>query len=171
MAIVFKRCVTEDEQAETSLFLLARRRDLDRSFETLDAVTLLYRYFTQGELHYGADENGQVVGALGMYIGTPEEEFADRYVAFVDMIVLDPARAGSRTFLSFLSYMAGYMERTHPGTTRARFVAQSHNAYLRRLYEKLARPIGTRDDANGQVTIYSEEISRIGDVLSRYHPV
>lgn len=171
MAITFKRCETEDEQARVSLFVLERRRDIDRAFETLNAVTMLYGYLTQGEVHYGADEDGRVVGALGLYLGTPESDFTDRHVAYVDMIVLDPARAGTRTFLNFLSWMAAYMRETHPETTHATFVAQTGNAYLCRLYAKLASPIGTRDDANGQVTIFSAEISRIGDILSQYNPV
>lgn len=171
MAITYKRCETEDEQARTSLFVLSRRRDIDRGFVALNAVTMLYGYMTQGELHYGADETGRIVGALGMYLGTPESNFADRHVAYVDMIVLDPGRTGTRTFLNFLSRMAVYMREAHPEATHAKFIAQTGNAYLRKLYGKLAEPIGTREDENGQVTIYFAKISHIGDVLSRYHLV
>lgn len=168
MAITFRKCETEQELADVSLFVLARRRDLSPSFITLDALGMLYGYMTRGELHAAFDGEGRVVGALALYIGTPESDYADKHVAYVDMVVFDPVRKGTRTFLRFLSYMAAYMGENHPDTTHARFIAQSNNAYLGRLYGKFAQPAGVRDDRNGQVTIFFEEISRINDVLSSY---
>lgn len=171
MAITFRRCETEQELADVSLFILARRRDLSPSFITLDTLGMLYRYMTQGELHAAFDEEARIVGALALYIGTPESDYTDKQVAYVDMIVLDPARKGTRTFLRFLNYMAAYMREAHPETTHARFIAQSNNAYLGRLYGKFARPVDTRDDKDGQVTIFFGEISYIRDVLSLYYTV
>lgn len=171
MAITYKRCETEQELADVSLFLLARRRDLDPSFITLDVLGMLYGYMTQGELHAARDEEGRVVGALSLYIGSPESDFADKHVAYVDMVILDPARKGTRTFLKLLSYMARHMREAHPEATHARFIAQTGNEYLCRLYRKLAEPVGTRDDKGGQVTVFFAKISDIGDVLSPLSPV
>jgi len=171
MTIHFKRCSSEDDLAEVSLFLLDRRRDLHPSITTLDMVTLLYQYMTQGYLHCGVDRDGRVVGASAYYAGTPEEEFADRTFALIDIVILDKAYRGSRFFLNSLDYMIGTIRKDHPDVEEVRFAALADNRYLCKLYAKFAVFLHSREGTTGTELVFSERIDKLCTTLQKYKHV
>lgn len=171
MTIHFKRCSSEDDLAEVSLFLLDRRHDLHPSITTLDMVTLLYQYITQGHLHCGMDRDGRVVGAFAYYVGAPEEEFADRTFVLLDIVILDKAYRGTRFFLNCLDYMEDCIRKDHPEAEKARFAALADNGYLCKLYAKFATPCYSREGASGTEMVFSERIDKICSTLQKYKHV
>ncbi len=171
MTIHFKHCVSEDELAEVSLFLLDRKHDLHPSFRTLDMVTLLYQYITQGHLHCGVDRDGRIVGAFAYYVGAPEEEFADRTFVLIDIVISDRAYRGTRFFLNCLDYMEGIVRKDHPEVDKARFAALADNSYLCKLYAKFAEPCYRREGVSGPEMVFSERIDIICSTLRKYKHV
>jgi len=171
MTIQFKRCVSEDELAEVSLFLLDRRHDLHPSIATLDMVTLLYQYITQGHLHCGMDRDGRIVGAFAYYVGAPEEEFADRTFVLIDIVISDRAYRGTRFFLNCLDYMEVIVRKDHPEVDKARFAALADNSYLCKLYAKFAAPCCRREGVSGPEMVFSERIDKICSTLRKYKHV
>lgn len=171
MNITFKHCVTDDDYAGISLFLLERKFDLHQSFTTLQMVTLLYSYITQGYLHQGALPDGRIIVGGGCYIGTPANDFADRNVALIDSVILDKAYRGTRYFFASLQYIIDWIRKTHPEVEEVRLAALSENAYLCRLYAKFASFAYKQEGSVGEETVFAENIDRMGDILSRFRRV
>jgi len=83
--------------------LLEHKLDLHPSFQTLQMVELLYAYITQGALYKGTAPDGSIRGASAYYIGTPGNDFTDRNVALIDIVIVDRAYRGTRFFFYGLS--------------------------------------------------------------------
>ncbi|MFC4597751.1 hypothetical protein [Cohnella hongkongensis] len=171
MTIRFGRCVEEEEFAKVSLYMIERRRDLHPSLCTIDMVTLLYGYMTEGQLHYGMDEEGRVVGVSGFYIEPPEEGVRDRGCVLIDVGIVDKERRGTRLFLKGMQHMIDHVSEHHPEVGVVRLCALSESSYLCRLYAKFARFEGTREGSVGQESVFSGELRQIRDILNRLNPL
>lgn len=171
MAIQFGRCSSDNDYARIASFMVERRRDLHPSLCTIEMVTMIYRYMTDGHLIYVKDDDGRIVGACAYYLGTPEEDFRDRGTALIDLAILDESLRGSRIFLNGLRYTINSIADSHPEVETVRFCALSDHPYLCRLYAKFARYVGTREGSVGEESVFSEEIGQIRTTLNRLHPV
>ena len=171
MAVTFTRCVEDNDYAKVALFMVERRRDLHPSLCTIDMVTLMYGYMADGQLHYGMDEDGQVVGASGLYFEESEKDARARNTALLDICIVDKERRGSRVFARGLQYMINYLSEYHPEVEVVRLCALSDNSYLCKLYAKFARFEGTRKGSVGQESVFSEEIHQIRYILNRLNPL
>lgn len=171
MTIGYRRCASDEDFAKVSLFALANKRDMHLAFGTLDMVTLLCTYMTQGHLLYITDADNRVIGILAYYHGTPEEQFKDREVAFADMAIMDKAYRGTRLFLNGLHYMVEQMVEAHPEVQELRFMAFSENTYLCRLYSKFMTSNYTREGLLGEETVFCVKIHRLRTTLNEVYKV
>lgn len=161
-------CVSDDDFAQASLFLLARKRDLHPAYTSLEMVTLIYSYATQGRMISATDANSRVVGVSAYYLGTPERDFQDREVALLDMAIADPAYRGSRLFLQGLIFMVRSIVETNPEVRELRLAALAENDYLCRLYAKFAQPGYEREGSHGKETVFCEKMNRIKGTLNKW---
>ncbi len=171
MRTQFRRCESDEDFAAASLFLLENRQDLHPSFTTMDTVSLLYAYITEGYLHIGVDEDGQVVGTAAYYHGTQDKQFSDKQLACIDMVVLARKRRGGRLFLNSLRYMVGAIMTTHSEVEDLHFAALQENTYLCKLYAKFSKQVGIREGRNGHELIFSDNIRDIASRLNLNHDV
>lgn len=171
MRIQFQPCITDEDFAKVSLFILERRRDLHPSFSTIDVVTLVHTYITEGFLYQGADADGRIIAASAYYHGTAEQEYKDRDVAFIDIAILDRAYQGTRSFIRGLKSMVEWIMKEHPEVENVMFAALSENAYVCKLYSKFSKFSHVRDGAIGQEHVFCDKISQIRTVLQKYDPV
>lgn len=171
MTILFRRCVSNDELAKVSLFTLAHKREMHPSFGTLDMVFQLTTYMTQGHLLYLADAEERVIGVIAYYHGTPEEEFNNKEIAFVDAAILDEAYRGTRLFVKGLHYMVEQIMEAHPDVQELRFVAYSENTYICRLYSKFSNVSCTREGPAGEETVFCVKIHDLCSTLKEAYKV
>jgi len=171
MTVTFQRCVEDNDYAKVSLFMVERRRDLHPSLCTVDMVTLLYGYMADGQLHYGVNGDGQVVGASGLYFEELEKGAQARSSALLDICIVDKERRGSRVFARGLQYMIEHISEHHPEVEVVRLCALSDNPSLCKLYAKFARFEGTREGSVGQESVFSAEIPHIRYILNRLNPL
>jgi len=171
MAIHFARCAEDDEYAKVSSFMIDRRRDLHPSLCAVDMVTMLYGYMTDGQLHYGIDDEGRIVYACAYYLGSPEENFTNLDTVIFDVMISDKNRRGTRLFLYGLRYFLEHVTASHPEAQFVRFCALSENTYLCNLYAKFARYEGTREGSVGQESVFFMEIPQIRYTLPRFFPL
>ncbi|GGE00290.1 hypothetical protein [Paenibacillus nasutitermitis] len=164
----FKCCDNDEEFGKVSLFILERKRDLHLSFMTLDIVSMLYTYLTQGHLFIVTDDDNEILGASAYYHGTPERDFMDKDVAFIDLAIMDKPRRGTRLFVSSLMSLVDTIIEKHPEVKELRFAALGENTYLCRLYAKFAAFSYMRDGNIGQEMVFSEGIFQIRDTLKKY---
>ncbi|WP_372635910.1 GNAT family N-acetyltransferase [Cohnella sp.] len=171
MTIRFRGCVEDDDFAQVSLYMVEHRRDLHPSLCTIDMVTILYGYMSDGHLHYGVDEDGRIVGASGFYIQPSEEGVRDRASVLIDVGIVDKERRGTRLFLRGMRHMIDYVSDHYPEVEVVRLCALSDNPYLCKLYAKIAPFEGTREGSVGQESMFSGEIHRIRYILNRLNPL
>ena len=171
MAIQCKRCETDEDFAKISLFLLEHKHDLHPSFRTMDVVSLVYSYMTEGNIVYVVDETGKVVGVSAYYHGTHEQEFRDKEVAFMDIAVSDRAHRGTRLFIKGLSFMVSQIKENLPEVREIRLAALSENEYICKLYAKFARPAYKREGAIGEETIFSTRLEELEAMITRLDKV
>ncbi len=165
------RCISDDDYAAASLFLLANRRSLHPSFSTMDVVQLLYSYITDGHLVQVTDENRRIVGLGAYYVGTPEQDFADKEVAFVDVAIAHPEYRGTKVFLTGLTYMVSCIRSDHPDVREMRLAALAENEYNCRLYAKFARFSHMREGLSGEEKVFRTGIDEISAFLTKYYHV
>lgn len=171
MAIHYQRCVSDEDLANVSLFFLHYKRDLHPSFTTMDAVTVLYMYMTQGYLIQVTDDNNRVIGASAYYHGTQEQKFKDKDVAFVDMAVIDNAYRGTLLFIKGLRYMVSRIVEDHPEARELRFAALAENDYLCKLYSKFTETSYTREGMVGEEMVFCVKINKIRAILNKFDSV
>jgi len=171
MAIQSRRCNSDEDYAKASLFVLENIRDIHPSFTTIDTVTLLYSYLTKGFLVCSVNENNDVVGAGGYYLGTPEENYQNKDVAFVDFAIYSREKRGTRAFVQGLSFLVGLIAEEHREVEHFRLAALSDNGYLCKLYGKFAKLLYTRTGELGEETVFGCRISEIQSILSAYHRI
>ncbi|TDF97060.1 GNAT family N-acetyltransferase [Paenibacillus piri] len=164
-----RSCVSDDDFAKASLFLLAHKRDLHPSYTTLEMVTLIYSYVTQGRLICCiADDDQRIAGVAAYYQGTPEQEFKDRDVASLDAAIMAKAYRGSRLFVQGLQYMLNTIIENHPEVRELKLAALAENDYLCRLYSKFAPPQSVREGTHGKEIVFCEKINTVRDTLKKF---
>lgn len=171
MTMQCKRCITDDDFAKVCVFVLDHKHDLHRSFSTVDMVEVLYTYVTQGHLVYVEDADNRVIGASAYYHGTPERDFQDKDIAFLDMAVADKAYRGTRLFLTGLQYMVNEIAQEHPEVQEIRLAALADNAYLCRLYSKFTETRYSREGAALEQLVFCVKINKLQGFLNKYAKV
>jgi hypothetical protein len=167
----FKRCSTDDEFARVCLFAVENKRDMHPSFDTLDMVSTLCSYMTEGHMLYAANEHHQVVGMLGYYHGTPEADFKDKEIVFAEASIIDRAYRGTRLFARGLRFMAEQFIESHPEVQEIRLKALSENVYTSRLYSKFATSSYTQEGPIGEETVFCVKLDDLRSTLHRLYKV
>ncbi|MNQ85072.1 hypothetical protein D3C85_1002200 [compost metagenome] len=168
MTTYCQRCVSDEALAKVSLFAIENRRELHPSYGTLDMVSLLCSHITQGHLIYIFDTDHRVLGMMTYYHGTPEQEFEDKEMAFVNFAIMDRAYRGTRLFAKGLYYMVELIIEDHPDVQEISFKTLSENAYLCRLYSKFAHVSHTQDSKLGEETVFCVKIHHLRSTLTRF---
>ncbi|CAG7648547.1 hypothetical protein PAESOLCIP111_05620 [Paenibacillus solanacearum] len=168
MTTYCKRCVSDEALAAVSLFAIENRRELHPSFGTLDMVSLLCSHITEGHLIYITNSDNRVLGMMTYYHGTPEKQFEDKDIAFVNFAIMARAYRGTRLFVKGLYYMVELIIEAHPDVQELRFNALSENTYLCRLYSKFAIARYTQESNLGEETVFCAKIHQLRASLTRY---
>ncbi|WP_159886829.1 hypothetical protein [Paenibacillus puerhi] len=171
MTTYVKRCVSDEALADVSSFVIENRHELHPSFGTLDMVSLLCSHITEGHLIYITDDDNRVLGMMTYYHGTPEQDFEDKDIAFVNFAIMDRAHRGTRLFAKGLYYMVELIIEAHPEVQELRFNALSENTYICRLYSKFASASYTVKSKLGEETVFCAKIHHLSTTLSRFFKV
>ncbi len=168
-AIRQMRCVTDDDLAAASLFMLEQRHELHPSITVMDTLTLLCDYMTHGHLMMSVNDRQAVIGISAYFLGTREKQFEDKEVVFIDVGVFSKAYRSGRQFYLGFSFMVDQIISEHPDVKELRLAALTDNRYLLRLYSKLAAPLHERESALGPETVFGAPINEISTTLKRYN--
>ncbi|MBB6635260.1 hypothetical protein [Cohnella thailandensis] len=161
MAIRYSLCVTDDDFARASLFILDNRRDLHPAYDVLSTVSMLYQSIAEGHLVKAENEAGQLIGLSIYQLRKRMDEKGERTVAFAGIAAADRNYRGSRIFVGGLKYMTSTIKEKHPEAAEFELAAFSDNRYLCELYSKFARKVGTEEHELGEMSIYRATIDEI----------
>jgi hypothetical protein len=168
MTMHCKRCTTDEDFAKVCLFVLDNKHELHRSFYTMDMVEVLYTYVTQAHMVFVEDADNRVIGASAYYHGTPERDFQDKDIAFLDMAIADKAYRGTRLFLVGLQYMVNQIAQEHTEVQEIRLAALADNAYLCRLYSKFTETSYSRTGTELEQLVFCVKINKLKAILRKY---
>lgn len=166
--MTFKRCVTDDELAQASLFFMENRRDIHASYAAIDSIEMLYTFMTQGHLIQVKDASQQIIALAAYYHGTPEHDFQDKHAAFIEMAVAGRAHRGTRLFLEGLQFMADDISNNYPEVSEVQLAALSSNVYLCNLYAKFADTSFEDDSVLGKQMKFSVKIHNLKAFLDKF---
>ncbi|MGQ7886219.1 hypothetical protein [Paenibacillus sp. WC2504] len=168
-ASIYKRCVTDDDLAKVSLFILENRRDMHPSYSATDTITMLYSFIKYGQLIQVVDQNVQrIIAVSAYYIGTPEHDYEDKHIAFVEMAIADRAYRGSRLFIKGLRFLVSEIMSDNPDVQEVRFAALADNVYLCRLYAKFADISHEEDSILGKQMKFGVKINNLRAFLDKF---
>jgi len=167
----YKLCQNDSDFAKASLFIMENKWDLHAGFSTLDMVDLLYSYATEGRILMLTDPEERIIAVAAYYIGTPEERFTDRDIAFVDLALTDEAYRGTRLFVRGLTILAEVLQQEPHPIQELRFVAHSDNSYLCRLYRKFTTSSTSREGSLGPETVFYVTFQYLTTILNRYNNI
>ncbi|UQZ35394.1 hypothetical protein C2I18_18830 [Paenibacillus sp. PK3_47] len=168
MTTTCARCTTDEDYAKVSSFLIERRHDLHLSYMTMDMVTLLYNYITEGHLLQITNDEGDVLAAGAYYHGTPEHNFLDKGTVLVDFTVFDQAVRGTRLFLKGLKYLVEAIRAAHPEVQEIRMAAFADNVYVCNLYAKFNTSSYTRQGEIGEEIIFCSDLDSLWTRLQKF---
>ncbi len=171
MKMLCRRCTSDEDLAKVSLFILKNKRSLHPSFTTMDTVSLIYSYITDGHLFQFTDTDNRVIGAWAYYHGTPELDFGDKEVIFVDIGIADKAYRGTRIFIQGLKFLVTQVIEDYPDVQEIRLAALSNNAYICKLYSKIFHLSHRRQGVVGEETVFSTRIDQLGSFLKKFDHV
>lgn len=171
MTTTCKRCTTDEDIAKASVFLLDRRYDLHPSISTMGMVELLYSYMTNGYFLQITDNDGKVIAASAYYHGTLEQDFKDKEIALIDIVIYDRAYRGTRLFVKGFRYMVNAIIDDHPEVQEVRIVALADNDYLCKMYAKLTTSSYEREGQIGKEMVFCVKIHHLRASLNRFHHV
>ncbi|WP_166246598.1 hypothetical protein [Paenibacillus turpanensis] len=168
MATYHHLCVTDDDLAKASLFLLSHKRDLHPSYTTLEMVTLIYSYSTQGRLVNVTNDEHRVVGVAAYYHGTPEQEFQDKDIALIDVAIADKTYRGTNLFIRGLKFLVKSIIEGDPQVREIRLAALAENDYLCRLYAKFTKERYERMGTHGKEFVFCVKVNELKGFLTRF---
>ncbi|CAG7644312.1 hypothetical protein ACFQI7_09570 [Paenibacillus allorhizosphaerae] len=164
MTLHFKKCTSDDDYAQVSIFFLKHRLELRLDFETIDTVSTLYGYLTKGHLGRVTDSEGETTAIVGYYYGTPEGEYEDTHTVLVDLAILARAKRNTFAFVRGLQQLVRTIREEKPEVRQFQFLAQAENQYLRKLYPKIADLVAVEEDK----LRYRTDIDKLQAYLNRF---
>ncbi|MFD0676484.1 MULTISPECIES: hypothetical protein [unclassified Paenibacillus] len=173
MATHFKRCVSDEDLANFSIFFLDFKRDLHPAFSAIDVVSVLQLYLSrpQAYLLQMTDDNNRVIGVSAYYHGTEEQDFKDKEVAFVDLAIFDRAYRGTLLFMKGFRYLVNLIVEDHPEVRELRLAALAENDYICKLYSKLTETNYTREGIAGEEKVFCVKINKLMTIFKKFNHV
>ncbi|MDF2960429.1 MAG: hypothetical protein K0S39_2164 [Paenibacillus sp.] len=169
MKVRFINCSCDEDYAQSALFFIRNRYDLDQGYTLLDTVTAVYSYLSHGKIiNIKNESSGEVIGICAYYYGTPEFDFDDTHTVFVDNVIVARKYRSTGLFVQGFQYLIEQIKQEDKPVEQFQFAALSANGYLRRLYPKFAKHISTVDDGYETKDLYSANLKELKAFISRF---
>lgn len=165
MATSIKLCTSDDDFSKASIFMIDHQKDIHPSYTTLDMVSLVYSYITQGYIISVTNTANEIIGLVSYFHGTVEKEFKDKEIAYIDLALLSRDYRGSYVFYKGLLYLVTYILNQLPEVKELRLEALKENTNLCKLYSKFTSPLYEKDSERGKIIVFSEEIKKVETIL------
>lgn len=132
-------CRNDDDYESFARFFMENRTAFYRPYDVKGAVSIIEQSIKYGNIILFYNKLNEPVGLIIYYIGTPQNNYEDKHVAYISFILIRKDYHGTRVFLDG---MKAIVEALKPaGVEDIRFGADSDNRYLRILYGKLAKVV------------------------------
>lgn len=158
--IDFRRCMS---------FMVKTKRTADPELRTVDAYAAMLRVLTYGTLIRVEDEQAAVIAIVGYTIGSPQQDYTDHDVAYVEYCLASPSRHGSRLFLQGLRMLVMTIQERHPEVVHLALAATEHHPRNNRLYAKFAELSGRDEIAEVNLNLYTATLESVRKYTERFY--
>jgi len=132
-------CSNDDDYESFARFFMENRNAFYRPYDVKSASSIISQSIQHGNIILFYNKLDEPVGLIIYYIGTRQNNFEDKHVAYIDFILIRKDYHGTRVFLDGMKAIAEVLEPT--GIREIRFGADADNRYLKVLYGKLAKVV------------------------------
>lgn len=159
-------CQNDDEYEQFVRFFLEHRGEFLHPYSVKDAIFFIERSIRKEEILLACNERNEAIGFLSYSLGSPDNGYEDRHVAYISFLLIRQDYRKSTLFLHGLERVIESVGQK--GVNEVRFKASVDNDYLRRLYGKFAAVVSQKKNDNYDEDIYSIPYSDFVRFVTRF---
>lgn len=168
MRAYFRRCESDQDYAQFTLYFIRHRADFNPEFSLQDTLTHVLESLHDSHIVLVEDDLGTVVGWIHYrYVTADHQTTPEGEIVFVNSVIVAEKYRSSRTFIRGFRHLVKQIAEENKSVKQFQFYAQSNNVYLNRLYAKFADVIGEREGYFGTENIYSTNFDQLYQYLMR----
>lgn len=161
-------CEKDADFARSMVFLLNTRRTADPGLRTANAYAAMLRIVTYGTLLCFEDRQGELIGIVGYTMGSPQQEYEDREVAYVEYCLTPVSRHGTLFFLRGLRVLVSTIRERQPEAVFLSLAAEEHNHRNNRLYNKFVKRSGIDENPGMNLNLYMAPLESVIKYVQRF---
>lgn len=157
-----RRCESDEDYAQFTLFFLRHRADFNPTFTLADALHHIVGTIDSTHILLVINTQNQVMGwSYYRFIDADGNPDAEGETVFVDSIIIAEELRRSRTFYQGFRDMVQQVARENSHVQSMQFHAETDNAYLNRLYSKFASVIDQTEGFFSSENIYAADFNEL----------
>ncbi|MFT9849464.1 GNAT family N-acetyltransferase [Aneurinibacillus sp. REN35] len=168
MSAQLRRCVSDEDYAQFTLFFIRHRTDFDRRFSLSDTIFHILESIHDSHIVLIEDTNSNMIGWGHYKYVTPDyQPDPQGEIAFINSVIITKEYRSSRLFFHGFGELVGQIAEENSHVKQLHFYAQIENAYLNRLYSKFASVIGQHEGYHGTENIYAADFKKLVHYLRK----
>lgn len=166
MHVQFRKCTSDHDFAQFTLFFMRNRLEFSRMFSLSDALAHILTFLPDSHLILIEDERGKLVGwGHYQYMTAERQPDPEGEICYIHSVIVEEKYRRSRVFLKGFRYLIRQVQTENAQVKQVTFCADAEHAYLNRLYAKFAQVAGEQEGYYGQENIYMSEINQLASYL------
>ncbi|WP_339207024.1 GNAT family N-acetyltransferase [Paenibacillus sp. FSL K6-3182] len=163
----YRKCQSDEDYAQFTLYFIRNRKEFSRQFSLGDALFHVLESIHDSEILLIFDKNEQLIGwGHYRYVNAKYEYDPEGDIVFINSVIVLPSYRSSSLFSQGFRYMLNQIAAENSSVKFVQFHAQIDNAYLNRLYSKFSSVIRQREGYYGMENVYSVDFGQLHDYLS-----
>ncbi|MCC8435156.1 GNAT family N-acetyltransferase [Brevibacillus sp. M2.1A] len=166
MHVQFRKCTSDHDFAQFTLFFMRNRLEFSRMFSLSDTLAHILTFLPDSHLILIEGERGKLVGwGHYQYMTAERQPDPEGEICYIHSVIVEEKYRKSRVFLKGFRYLIRQVQTENAQVKQVTFCADAEHAYLNRLYSKFAQVAGEQEGYYGQENIYMSEINQLASYL------
>ncbi|NRR22047.1 GNAT family N-acetyltransferase [Brevibacillus sp. MS2.2] len=166
MHVHFRKCTSDNDFAQFTLFFMRNRLEFSRMFSLSDTLAHILTFLPDSHLILIEDEGGKLVGwGHYQYVTAERQPDPEGEFCYIHSVIVEEKYRRSRVFLKGFRHLIRQVQEENEHVKQVTFRADANHVYLNRLYSKFAQVAGEQEGYYGQENIYMAEINQLASYL------
>lgn len=152
MAYNIITCSNEEEFEQFARFFLENRGEFMHPYSVKASVHYISNSIKYGRILLALNDRKEAIGFLVFSLGTPENGYEDSHVIYISFLLIRKDYRKSKLFLHGLKRLLDAVGQNE--VKEIRFMANTNDDYLRKLYGKFARVVAQKNSDSYVEDIY-----------------
>lgn len=166
MHVQFRRCTSDHDFAQFTLFFLRNRLEFNQVFSLTDSLVHILTFLPDSHLILIEEEQGKLIGwGHYQYVTAERQPDPEGEVCYIHSVIVEEKYRSSRVFLNGFRFLLRQVQEENAQVKQVTFCAAAEHVYLNRLYSKFAQVAGEQEGYHGQENIYMAEMNQLAAYL------